>query len=104
MALWRHIVSNLFAIRSMDPKALPTTSTPRGPESDGHLRRLASKCKSVVAAWDNSARALPLFQKRQSDIKELFIGRVQCLGSDKDGTPKHPVRFRQDTTLRLYGD
>ena len=97
------VVGNLFALRSTDPKGLLDHRDPVGSENDDHLQRLAGECKAVVAAWGNSASGLRLFQDRQTYVKELLRGRMQCLGTNKDGTPKHPVRQPGDTELEPFG-
>lgn len=105
-ARWGHlgiVVGDLFALRSTDPKGLLDHRDPVGPENNDHLQRLAGACKAVVAAWGNSTSALRLFQDRQTYVKELLRSRMQCLGTNKDGTPKHPVRLAGDARLQSYG-
>ena len=96
------VVGNLFALRSTDPKGLLDHRDPVGPENNDHLQRLAGECKAVVAAWGNSASGLRLFQDRQTYVKELLRGRMQCLGRNKDRTPKHPVRLPAAAELRKF--
>ena len=96
------VVGNLFALRSTDPRGLLEHRDPVGPENDGHLQRLAGECKTVLAAWGNSASGLPLFHDRQACVKEMLRGRMQCLGTNKDGTPKHPGRLAAATEPRLF--
>ena len=97
------VVGNLFAFRSTDPKGLFHHQDPIGPENDVHLQRLAEGCKTVVVAWGNSASSFPQFRERQAFVMDLLKGRMQCLGTNKDGTPKHPVRLPAATDLRPYG-
>ena len=96
------VVGNLFALRSTDPKGLFGHRDPVGPENDEHLKRLAGECELVVAAWGNSASSVPAFKTRQEFVKELLRGRMHCLGTNKDGTPKHPVRLAADTPLQPF--
>ena len=96
------VVGNIFALRSTDPKGLLDHRDPVDPENNDHLQRLAGECKAVVAAWGNSASGLRLFQDRQTYVKELLRGRMQCLGTNKDGTPKHPVRLPAAAELRKF--
>ena len=98
-------VGNLFALRSRDPNGLLGSHDPVGPENDAHLKQLAAECTVVVAAWGNSgdkARLSHLFQQRQTFMNELLRGRMQCLGTNKDGTPKHPVLLAYETPLEPY--
>ena len=99
-------VGNLFALRSRDPNGLLGPHDPVGPKNNAYLQQLAKECPVVVAAWGNSAdksRLSRLFRQRQSFIKELLQGRMQCLGTNKDGTPKHPVLPAYKTSLKPYG-
>ena len=98
------VVGNLFALRSKDPKALFDHPCPKGPENDAHLQRLAEECGAVVVAWGNSAKAFQPFRERQESVKQLLRGRMQCLGTNMDGTPKHPVRLPAAAQLRPYRD
>ena len=96
------VVGNLLAFRSTDPKELLAHHDPVGPENDAHLRRLAQECNTVVAAWGNSASGVRQFQERQAFVKNLLKGRMQCLGTNRDGTPKHPVRLPASAGLRPF--
>ena len=97
------VVGNLFALRSTDPKGLFGHRDPVGPENDGHLERLTGECETVVAGWGDSARFAPEFQKRQACARDLLQDRMQCLGTNKDGTPRHPVRQSRNLGSTLAG-
>lgn len=97
------VIGNLFALRSPDPKKLADHPDPVGPENDGHLQRLAGKCRAVVVAWGNQANGVPVFQKRQQFVKSLLQGRMYCLGENQDGTPKHPRRLAATVVPQPYG-
>lgn len=96
------VVGNLFALRSTDPKGLFDHRDSVGPENDAHLQQLAQECNTVVAAWGNSASGVRQFQERQAFVKDLLKGRMQCLGTNNDGTPKHPVRLPASAELRPF--
>lgn len=98
------VVGNLFALIATNPRKLVAHSDPVGPENDSHLLRLGKDCSLVVVAWGNAGKAVPLFQERQQFAKTLFQGRMQCLGENKDGTPKHPGRLAATTSRRSYGN
>ena len=89
------VVGNLFAYRSPNPGALLHHHDPVGPDNDYHLRRLAKECETVIVAWGNSPGNFPRFQERQAVLKELLKGRMQCLGTNQSGTPKHPLALGQ---------
>ena len=98
------MAGNLFAWVSTDPKGLIEQLDPVGPENDAHLQRLAEEYGTVVVAWGNRAKRFRLFQERQKSVKELLRGKMQCLGENDDGTPKHPGRLAYTLRLRPYGD
>ena len=99
-------VGNLFALRSRDPHGLLGPHDPVGPKNNSYLEQLAAECPVVVAAWGNSGKKpglRHLFQERESFTKKLLQGRMQSLGTNKDGTPKHPVLPGYKTPLEPYG-
>jgi hypothetical protein len=101
------VVVNLFAYRATDPKQLfdiyyrrqfrrPDGSVgyhdgdPVGPENDAHIRRAVEQCRPVVAAWG----AHGVMMLRDGQVKRLFASvgvPVMCLGTTKDGHPRHPL-------------
>lgn len=91
------IVANLYALRSTDPAALWTATEPVGPNNDRTLAKqllLADHIGSpVIAAWGAHARA-----DRVRHVLGLpGADRLQCLGRNKDGSPKHPLYLPADS-------
>lgn len=89
-------VLNLYALRSTDPRALDSHPDPIGPENDTFLRTCLAY-KSAIAAWGASADP-----GRARDVVSMLAGigvRLQCLGTTKDGAPRHPLYVRGDTPL-----
>lgn len=95
-------VANLYAYRATDPRDLKRAGYPVGPENDSLLRRLASEYSDIVCAWGNHAnpeRALSV-----CDTLSVKGARLWCLGTNRNGTPRHPlmvsysqplIRFRE---------
>ena len=105
------VVANLFAVRSTDPRGVLLADDPVGPENDEVLRKAASECISIVCAWGGSLAQHHLFQARERAVCNILAGldsgwpgkRVLCcLGTNADGTPKHPVRLASDTPLQPF--
>ena len=94
---WGHdglIKINAFAFRATDPDDLyKTVADPVGPENDEAIRRNA-RGRRVLCAWGKIGRYL----KRDERVVELLLevgAELLCLGTNKDGTPKHPLYLKK---------
>lgn len=88
-------VVNLFAFRSTDPAALKATDDPIGRDNDAHIIS-ASRDRYVIAAWG----AHPFATERAAAVLKLLENRatyIGCLGTTKDGHPRHPLYVKGDT-------
>lgn len=90
-------VVNLYALRSTDPKGLNGHPDPVGPENDHYLREFAREFKDVVCAW--GANANPGRALQVANIFRSAGARLWCLGTTKDGAPRHPLYVRGDQPL-----
>jgi hypothetical protein len=96
-------VGNLFAMRATDPEDMLET-TPRdatGPDNDEWLGRLAARADRVVVAWG----AHPLAVFRAAAVQSLLLKRhdaIHCLGTTKNGGPRHPLYVKGDFEPREY--
>lgn len=88
------IVVNVYAFRSTDPAKLFTAVDPVGPDNFDYIHRAVAESKRVVAAWGVNARqadvANAMFEFRSAGAE------VVCLGTTKDGHPRHPLYVRAD--------
>jgi hypothetical protein len=91
-------VVNLFALRATDPKELKTHSDPIGQFNDEAIWDMVRKHRkeNIIAAWGANKFA----QERAIEVKKKF-GPFQCLGVNRDGSPKHPLYIKSDETFRL---
>lgn len=92
-------VLNLFALRSADPAALLRHPDPVGPENDSWLKGLISDTGRgevpIAVAW--GALAVPLLRDRADRVLEMLDGcLLACLGTTRDGYPRHPSRLGYD--------
>lgn len=99
-------VANLFAWRATDPRQLLAHAAAGqdvvGPDNDAHLRALCATAERVVVAWGKHRNALVVERAREV-VALLDDGlRLECLGTNRDGSPKHPVRLRADTPLQPW--
>ncbi|MFL4469687.1 DUF1643 domain-containing protein [Tateyamaria armeniaca] len=83
-------VTNIFAWRDTDPKAMRAAADPIGPDNDAAILERAAWADEVIAAWgthgahlDRGAQVATLLH---STARPLFH-----LGLSKAGHPKHPL-------------
>ena len=95
------IVANLYAYRATRPADLWTADDPVGPENDDHITQtIVSTAGPVVAAWGANARL-----DRVDQVARLAWDlrvELSCLGTTKDGAPRHPLYVRSDTPLQEW--
>lgn len=95
----RLIVVNLFAWRATDPGELVRAADPVGPENDWHV---AEACRGaggpVVAAWG----AHHMATDRAAKLVDALDLQAVCLGTTRDGAPRHPLYVRADAPLVRY--
>jgi hypothetical protein len=100
--LWGYdgvVVTNIFAWRSTDPKALRAVVDPIGPDNDHWLRVEAQSAAAVLVAWGDSGPG----DWRPRDVLRLLSGiELWCLGRTGSGSPRHPSRLGYDTPREVY--
>ena len=87
-------VANLYALRSTDPAALWSHPDPVGPDNDDCLWTFAREYGDVVCAWGSNARP-----ERAACVVSIMRdagARLWCLGTTKNGSPRHPLYVRGD--------
>lgn len=82
-------MTNLFAFRATDPKDMIAADDAVGPDNDAWLRCLSDGASLVVAAWGVHGT----HQGRDKAVAGL-LGAMDCLGTTKDGHPRHPLYVR----------
>lgn len=89
-------VTNIFALRSTDPRGLRSVDDPVGPLNDHWLKEVAMGAEKIVVAWGNHGR----FMNRGLDVLcEVLPGPMWCFGVTQAGEPKHPLYLRSDAPL-----
>jgi hypothetical protein len=101
---WGHnsfAMLNAYAYRATDPKCLRAIEDPVGPYNDAFLSAYARSAARVVAAWGCSQTKRD--RERLKHVRELLssIAPLHCLGTNIDGSPKHPSRA-PDTKPMLW--
>ena len=95
------VVTNLFAVKSTDPKGMLTHTAPIGPENDVHLAELADAHDYVLCAWGAHGSHLG----RHRHVLELFRARgcqPLCLRVTKGGAPEHPLYLPASLRMQPY--
>lgn len=92
-------VMNLFAGRATKPDDLFKMTDSEGPDNHSHWLALKSSSATIVCAWGADKRAVLQAERFMS----LMSGRdLHCLGTSKDGQPRHPLYLRSDTGLEPF--
>ncbi len=83
------VVVNLYAWRSPKPALLFKQATRVGMMNDIHLELIAEQQPAILCAWGTKAEPW-----RAAMVAKLFLDAgcwLGCLGTNKDGSPKHPL-------------
>ncbi len=91
-------VVNLFAWRATDPKQLQCVEDAVGSKNDELLAKLPSDWP-VVVGWGKDKAATP---ERVRAVLALLNRDVQCLATNKDGSPGHPLFLPGTSALREW--
>lgn len=93
-------VVNLFAWRSTNPDKLPILDAEKtGPENTEHVIRTV-KGRRVVVAYGVHFSAHPFVVLPFLELLREHAAGIYCLGTTKNGSPKHPLYLPGDTPLQ----
>ena len=101
----RLIKGNLFALVSTDIKGLRRLETGRDPINDDHLRQIMVDADLVVACWGPPSKVPSHLRPRWRTVAAISdaVGKpLHCLGTTKDGHPRHPLMTAYATPLTLW--
>lgn len=90
-------VVNLYAFRSPSPKDLWVASDPVGVDNNQYLMNLFLKHKKIICAWGGNAKI-----ERVQEVYDLLTKlnvEMWCLGTTKQGMPKHPLYLKATQPL-----
>lgn len=110
------VMINAFALRATDPAELANALTkgvdPAGPLNELILERTATVWPEamVAIAWGKPKkqpkRLAPYIERAARILKDANQSArdipLACYGTNKDGSPKHPLYLRNDTKLREW--
>lgn len=94
---------NLFAFRATDPKVMKKAADPVGRDNDEWLLKMFAQADIAVCCWGAGGS----FKGRDLEVARLLTqgqGKwkakpLQCLGTTKSGSPKHPLYLKATTPL-----
>jgi hypothetical protein len=101
------VMLNVFALCSADPKALlqgPATGPYNLETIRGQCQPLGGRQPVVVAAWGAYAGHMllrPGTVQVEHTLRAIGV-KLSCLGTTKDGYPRHPLYLRTSTPLVPY--
>lgn len=85
------VVTNIFALRSTDPKALYTAEEPIGVDNDYFIQVGYDMCDMTIAGWGTHGK----LNGRGTEVKEK-LGEIKTLKVTKAGFPSHPLYLAKD--------
>ncbi len=88
-------VTNLFAFRATDPKAMQAARDPIGSENDAWILQKAREADLVVIAWGNHGN----WRGRGPWVRDVLVSRgvtPYYLTRTSSGEPGHPLYLRGD--------
>lgn len=96
-------MTNLFALRSTDPRGLRKHPNPIGEaaENTGHILRIGALAGMIVLAWGSQDTAV---QKQAAWVKSRLKSaglwpKCRALGFTAAGSPRHPLYMKNDIEL-----
>lgn len=110
-------ITNLFALRSTDPKALSDHPDPIGPRNERAIRYVTERSRLLLLAWGASlpkgpstdaalkiVREAVAYRRRMTGPPVIWMPNPVCLGTTKDGHPRHPLYLAGDTPFEHVPD
>lgn len=83
-------VTNIFAWRDTDPRAMRAAPDPVGPDNDAAILDGAAWARDVVAAWGTHGAHLDRGRAVEMMLRPVAPALFH-LGLSKEGHPKHPL-------------
>ena len=90
------IMTNLFALVSPYPEDLRSCPDPIK-DNDKWMYDARSKCDDVIFCWGNFKQA-----EYRSKVMKSRYSEALCFGVNSNGSPKHPLYLKQDTSIQRY--
>ena len=95
-------VVNVFAYRSRNWRELGNMSLEEatGPENRFYLENALHSGSEIIVGWGENCT---MHHRDYEELSEWFKGYMpNCLGTTRDGHPRHPLFVRSDTMVQPY--
>lgn len=89
-------LGNLFAYRTKNPEELAEQDDPFGPANWNHLWEICRAADRVIVGWGAHDIASTLGLPYVARVMHATRGELYCLGTTKDGHPRHPLYLPSD--------
>lgn len=96
------VMGNVCALRATDSGELASHPDPFGPRNESALNLIADRCEAVLCCW--GAESIMLRHVPRAMARLVRVPRLLCLGTTKDGHPRHPLYLRGSTPMLSYRD
>lgn len=90
------IVTNLFALRSTNPKNLKKVRDPIGPENNQTLVGVADDADMIICGWGQHGKLHGRSEEALAELKARYPRKLYALKISDDGTPWHPLYLPYD--------
>jgi hypothetical protein len=94
-------VTNIFAWRDTDPKAMRQASEPNGPQNDDILIATAAASDRIIAAWGAHGEHLGRGPEVAAMLRKAGL-QLYHLGFSKHGHPRHPLYIPYERQPELW--
>lgn len=95
------VIVNLYSLRSTRPAKLWHHPDPVGPAGNYYLASRTIGAELVIAAWGTHGARNGRGAQVTAALTDAGV-RLMCLGTNRDGSPKHPAYLASGTELEPY--
>ena len=88
-------ILNIFALRATDPRQLYHSSDPVGVDNLSHIEKI--KADLFIAGWGRHGQ----LNSQGEKVKQL-LPKLKCLGTNQDGSPKHPLYLPNSASIIAF--
>jgi hypothetical protein len=96
----RLVMLNAYAFRSTDPRGLWSQQDPVGVANDATIARVAAEAGRICLAW--GVHVQPGRRLELATLLAPHAEKLVCLGTNQDGSPKHPLYLASDTKAEPF--